>query len=333
MFGNHRTDVKSVDAESLAGLGLDGQFAVADTHTKDFVRLPRGSIVLQAGEAAKSWENLRDILEKMLEIDLTRGSWLSGIGGGVVCDISAAAASLYMRGLNLRLVPSSLVAMVDAALGGKTGVNFGGYKNIVGTFYPAHELLICSSLLTSLPEREYMSGLAEAIKTALLGDPELLTTMEDRSQDVASRDPELLEDIVWRCLEVKGGIVERDLTETGERAYLNLGHTFGHALEAVAGLGRWSHGEAVAWGLARAMELGVSLKITDPAYASRVIALLEQYRYDTERQPELTSRILAAMKKDKKRRGSGVRFVLQETLGSTQVVEVDDDQVIQVLGG
>ena len=182
----------------------------------------------------------------------------------MVCDLTAFAASLYMRGCRLTLVPTTLLAMVDAALGGKTAVNLGSAKNLVGTFYPAEELVHLDPRPGhAAAQRELRCGLAEAIKTALLGDADLLDLLRRPARGAAPRgDPAALEQTVFRCLAVKGRIVENDLRESGERAVLNLGHTFAHALESATGFRRYRHGEAVAWGLGRALELGVALGVT-----------------------------------------------------------------------
>ena len=182
-----------------------------------------------------------------------------------------------MRGAQLELVPTTLLAMADAAIGGKTGVDFGNYKNCIGTFYPAQKIHIAVSALEALPESEFRSGLAEVFKTALLYAPKLFQIMAEKRDAVLSRDGELLLEVVKRCVQAKAHVVERDLRESGERMYLNLGHTFGHALESVAGFGEVSHGDAVAWGIARALELGKRLGITDPGYIADVIPVLESY--------------------------------------------------------
>jgi 3-dehydroquinate synthase len=223
--------------------------------------------------------------------------------------------------------------MVDAAIGGKTGINFGGYKNMVGTFYPAHEVRICTGVLETLSDHEYKSGLAEVIKSALLGDRALLDTLETRRESVLARDPQVVREAVWACVNVKSDVVEQDLRESGVRAHLNLGHTFGHALESVGGLGSYSHGEAVAWGMAQAMELGVRTGLTDSAYARRVKNVLEAYEYRIEAIPELAEAIRSAMNKDKKRQGNEVRFVLQRNLEETVVTSVDESTLMDVLSG
>jgi 3-dehydroquinate synthase len=332
-FGSYSCTVSIVPIAELH-TGLDDQtFCVADENSARY--LPDSGIrcVLPAGEASKSWQELERILGLMLGADLTRGSLVAGVGGGVISDVSALAASLYMRGCRLLLVPTTLLGMVDAAIGGKTGVNFGGYKNMVGTFYPAGEVRIATEVLATLPEREYMSGLAEVIKTALLGDETLLGLLEREHELVIARDADLLAEMVERCVAVKGSVVEADLTESGIRAHLNLGHTFAHALESVQGLGAWSHGEAVAWGLARAVELGLAAGFTDHGYAKRVRAVLERYGYRVDPMPEAARAIAEAMRKDKKRRGASVRFIVQRTLGDTVVTEVDQEVVDSVLLG
>lgn len=332
-FGTYRSTVAVLARADLYDALDDSAFFVADTNTERYLPQTGARHVLPAGETSKSWSELELLLGAMLEADLTRTGRVVAVGGGVVCDITALAASLYMRGCTLVLVPTSLLAMVDAAVGGKTGIDFGGYKNMVGTFYPASEVRICTDTLATLSEREYRSGLAEVIKTAMLGDEDLLDTLEKKQELVTARDPELLAEVVWACVEVKGGIVEADLTERGIRAHLNLGHTFAHALESVAGFGTWTHGEAVAWGLARAMELGERRGTTDPGYAARVLTLLDRYGYAIDPVPELTDRIVGAMRRDKKRRGDEIRFILQERAGQTLITAVETGLVESVLRG
>ncbi len=331
-FGGYASTAMLLSPERLWDDLSDRAYPVADANTEAFLPPGRRFHEVPVGEQAKSWPELERLLSGLLAADLTRDASVVGVGGGVVCDLTALASSLYLRGCRLVLVPTTLLAMVDAALGGKTGINFGGFKNIVGTFYPASEVRICPHTLATLPEREYRSGLAEVIKTAMLGDAALLETLEREQERVLARDPALLEQAVWSCLGIKGSIVEADLTETGVRAHLNLGHTFAHALESVEGLGAWSHGEAVAWGLARAMELGRAAGVTDGAYARRVRELLVRYGYRVGPLPQAAQEIRAAMQKDKKRRGSLLRFVLQRELGETLVTEVDSPLVDRVLG-
>ncbi len=273
-------------------------------------------VVLPAGEQHKTWESILKIITAGMEGDLGRDGTFVGVGGGVICDMTGFAAAVYMRGCRLVLVPTTLLAMVDAAIGGKTGIDFGGYKNIIGSFYPAEEVRICLDSLDTLPEREYLCGLAEIIKHALLSDRYLFELLESESAAVISRERTLLEEIVERAIRVKVDIVEKDFLESGPRELLNFGHTFAHALESVTLFSGWSHGEAVAWGVVKALETGVRLGITGQEYLGRVRRLLHSYGYRTESgvSPE---KLISAMKKDKKKREGEVRFVLQRTLGDT----------------
>ncbi len=311
---------------------LHGSLLVADENTIELcgsAAVPR--VVLPPGESAKQWSSVSRIIETALESGIGRDGRIIGVGGGVICDIAAFAASIYLRGVAITLVPTTLLAMVDAAFGGKTGINFGGYKNMVGTFYPAADLLVAPSAVASLPEREYHSGLAEAIKSAMLGDTELFSLFEREPEAVLQRESATVRAMVERSLAIKASVVERDFTERGIRAWLNLGHTFAHALESVAGLGLWSHGEAVAWGMACALDLGVDLGITDRAYAARATALLERYGFRLRADGVGVDDLLQAMQYDKKVQSGAVRFVLQRDLGLTEVVTAPPDAVQAVL--
>jgi 3-dehydroquinate synthase len=329
-----------------------GGIYIADSNTRALLEKSarfdpaRPLVIIEPGEEHKQLESIERILETALSAGLGRDSLFVGFGGGVITDMAAFAASLYMRGAQLELVPTTLLAMADAAIGGKTGVDFGNYKNCVGTFYPARAVHIPVSALETLPEAEFRSGLAEVFKTALLYAPKLFQIMGERKKEILARDPELLLEVVKRCVQAKAHVVERDLRETGERMYLNLGHTFGHALESVAGFGTVSHGEAVAWGIARALELGKSLGITDESYIADVLPVLESYGWSSAAvHPVLASRVasgdmdkddvapalLSAMKNDKKKKQGKIRFVLQREINSTLVTEAGDQDVLAVL--
>jgi 3-dehydroquinate synthase len=270
------------------------------------------------------------VLDAAVEAGLDRNCRFVGVGGGVVCDLTAFASSVYLRGVDLLLVPTTLLCMVDAALGGKTGIDFSGYKNMVGTFYPAREIHVWPGALKTLAERDYRSGIAEVVKTAMLGDAELLDLIENEREHILERDEEMLETLVRRCLKVKGSIVEEDFTESGKRAFLNLGHTFGHALESLGGFSQWTHGEAVAWGLDCALDLGVEIGLTDQKYRERIRGLLESYGFVLNAEPD-TGAVLAAMQKDKKRKAGSLRFVLQSGPEDTKLMEVEDSALEKVL--
>lgn len=294
---------------------------------------PQNYLVIPPGEENKSWETVDKILTKALDSGLARDSVIMGVGGGVLCDMTAFAASLYMRGCKLVLAPTTILAMVDAALGGKTGIDYHSYKNMVGTFYPAQELRLFTPVVKSLPKREVLGGLAESIKAGLLGDQELFELLEKKREPILALEPQLLSEVIARSVEVKGGVVQRDFKEQNERAFLNLGHTFAHALESVSGFASWSHGEAVSWGIAKALELGQRLGHTPAAYVKRVKDLLAAYGYRLTAPGFKAEDLLAAMKKDKKKKAGKVRFVLQKGFQQTFLQEVADTDVIAVLEG
>ncbi len=332
-FGEFQTRVRFSEhgpEDELAGADVLGVFDRTVRRLYGFQ--PARAVVLPAGEKAKSWRYAERILERALESGLGRDGRLMGVGGGVVCDLTAFAASLYMRGCRLALYPTTLLAMVDAALGGKTALNLGGAKNLVGTFYPAEELVIWVRALATLPPRELRCGLAEAIKTALVGDQELLELLSARRDDLLQAEPEAIGQTVRRCLAVKGRIVENDLREAGGREVLNLGHTFAHALESATGFRRYRHGEAVAWGLGRALELGAALGVTDRRLAADLAALLAGYGFQLGRPAGVApGELLAAMRADKKRRAGDLRVVLLRGIGQAEVRAVEERAVLAAL--
>ena len=288
----------------------------------------RNPVTIPAGEAAKGWPSVQSILSHCATLGIGRDATIAGVGGGVVCDVTAFAASLYMRGCGLVLIPTTLLAMVDASLGGKTGIDFQGYKNMVGTFYPASRILICAESVRSLPEREYLSGIAEVIKTAIIGDMDLLSLMESGREEVMSRDPVVVQEMIRRSLAVKGRIVEDDPRESGQRALLNLGHTFGHALEAETGYTRFLHGEAVAFGIRAAACLG---QMTGHLSAEDCVEILEMLRLYGPIPPLdgiPAASLLARLVHDKKTVRGKVHFVLPVRIGEVAVVSGIDETLV-----
>jgi len=305
--------------------------AVFDEHTCAlFGAGTANPVTLPAGESSKSWLSVQAVLEECTARGMGRDGEIAGVGGGVVCDITAFAASLYMRGCRLTLVPTTLLAMVDAAIGGKTGIDFLGYKNLVGTFYPASRIIIAASAVQGLPDREYLSGLAEVIKTALIGDAELFALLDAERPAVVARKPEVVEEVIRRSLVVKGRIVEEDPKELGIRALLNLGHTFGHALETATDFTGWTHGEAVAWGMGRALAAGVRMGITDPGFAHRVESLLRGYGFRLEA-PVGYEALRPGLQHDKKRRGGALRLVIPCAAGDVRIREAAEEDLAAVL--
>lgn len=313
---------------------VSSAFLTYDSNTLE-VWPPHGQphAVLPAGEAYKSPASMEQLAAQLLEAGLSRESRVAAVGGGVVCDLTALTASLYMRGIALTLVPTTLLAMVDASMGGKTGVDLRGYKNILGSFYPADTVYIVSDFLQSLPEEEYLGGLAEVIKHALLGDRDLLSMLERHAPEILARQHDCCEELIARSLRVKAAYVEADPYERGIRAHLNLGHTFAHALESCGGLSAYGHGGAVAWGIRKALQLGGELGLTDQDYCRRIELLLDRYGYSRELSTVAPEKLARAMERDKKKAGGEIRFILQRRQGETLQCSVPRPALMRVLEG
>lgn len=295
-----------------------------------FSELPQNRIVLDSGESTKLWPTIERILSAAVDFSLARDSRFIGFGGGVVCDMTALASALYMRGAELTLVPTTLLCMVDASVGGKAAVDFKGAKNLIGTFYPASEVLISPDTLRTLSDREYLCGLGEVIKHAFLAqDDKLFRFLEDNREKVLAREKDTLLEMIRLSLAVKKSFIERDPKETlGIRSFLNFGHTFAHALEAIEHFS-FSHGAAVAWGCARALEAGVALGVTDEAFAQSGLKLLSDYSFKIDYRIGRGAwfDFLAAIAKDKKKTKGSVKFVLLSGQGKP-VLQVLDNRMI-----
>jgi shikimate kinase/3-dehydroquinate synthase len=282
-------------------------------------------VVLEAGEAHKHVQSVERIWKELLAVGADRRTLCVGLGGGVVTDITGFTASTWMRGVRWVGVPTTLLAMVDASVGGKTGVDLGPAKNAVGAFWQPAGVLCDVALEATEPVREYRSALAEVVKTAVIGDPALFELLEARVGAVNERDPAMVEEMVRRCVRVKARIVSADEREAGLRAVLNLGHTVGHALEAQGGYGRLTHGEAVSLGLVAALRLGVRLGVTPKELETRVKNLLDAIGLPTNLGGEPLEGAAGLVGHDKKRKGSKLRFVFAHDLGrvDTQDLELD----------
>lgn len=303
-------------------------------------------VILDAGEPFKTIESVLSIVAAALDANGQRSTVFVGIGGGVITDMTAFAASIFKRGARCELVPTTLLSMVDAAVGGKTGCDFGSYKNMIGSFFPAQKIHICPEFIKTLPQSEYRSGLAEVVKTALLFSAPLFDKLESNPGILDGRGKSefapLISEMIRTCVSEKASVVEQDLTEKGMRMLLNLGHTFGHALETCAGLGKVARGDGVAWGMARAADLSERLGLCTKEYAERVKRMLRSYTWETsEIHPAMEGKgsagdiartIFGAMKKDKKNSSSKVRFVLQRGVCDTVITEADEGDVLAVLG-
>lgn len=273
-------------------------------------------LAVEAGEGAKSLAGLGRVLDFLAENKLDRGGVLVAAGGGVIGDLGGFAAAAWLRGIDFVQVPTTLLAMVDSSVGGKTGINIAAGKNLVGAFHQPRAVFIATGLLATLPTREFAAGMAEVIKYGLLGDAELLAQLEASPLTVTSPTLAL---VIQRCCAIKAGIVEADERETakdGGRALLNLGHTFGHAVENAAGYGEYLHGEAVAIGLCAAARLSHKLGYVTAADVGRVERVVAAHALPVRlRAPLAFGDLHAAMTRDKKVRAGGLRMVVLKRLG------------------
>ena len=274
------------------------------------------TLVLEPGEETKSLTQLGRVLDFLAEHRVDRGGALFAAGGGVIGDLAGFAAASYLRGIAFYQVPTTLLSMVDSSVGGKTGINLKAGKNLVGAFHQPRGVFIGTGLLGTLPPREFAAGMAEVIKTGLLGDASLFDRLEAKTLTVTSAE---LGEVVRRCCALKAGVVEADEHETakeGGRALLNLGHTFGHAIEQVTGYGNYLHGEAVAIGLAAAAQLSQKLGYLGADEVARIEAVLVAHALPVRlRTPLPLASLLAAMARDKKVRAGALRFVVLKSLG------------------
>jgi 3-dehydroquinate synthase len=316
-LAERKTEVFSLEDPAEVACQYPQALWVCDTHTQPFLPQHVLSVVLESGEVAKTWASVELIMQKARETSLARDGRLIAFGGGVVCDLTAFAASIYMRGCAVTLIPTTLLAMVDASLGGKTAIDLLGAKNLVGTFYPAENLMICTALLKSLSADEFANGLGEVLKHALLAaDTALYQFLTEHQQAVEQRETTALDTMIRLSLAVKQSYIERDPTERiGIRDALNLGHTFAHALEAVGNMVQFSHGQSVAWGVIRALEAGVALSVTPQTFAHTYQSLFDQYRFATEGKVADIERFMQALESDKKRKNNQVRFILMRGQG------------------
>jgi len=276
--------------------------------------------VVPAGEASKNLRCVEDLYDRAVASGLDRMSVIVALGGGMVGDLAGFVAATFLRGVHLVQVPTTLLAMVDSSVGGKTGVNLKQGKNLVGAFYQPVEVVADLRTLKTLPEREYVSGLAEVVKYGMIWDARLFERVEQNVEKLLARDLEFLEPVIARCCEIKAEVVAMDERESGVRAILNFGHTLGHALEKVFGYGRWLHGEAVAVGMVYAAGVSLVEKGFPVEECRRLADLLRKLGLPVSREDYGTDvswgDLRDAMTADKKRLDSVLRFVLVERLGS-----------------
>lgn len=279
---------------------------------------------IPAGESSKMLKTIESLASQLLKNNIDRSGFILAIGGGVVCDIAGLLASVYMRGIRCGYVSTTLLAQVDASTGGKTGVDLGGVKNIIGTFRQP-EFVICDpSVLVTLPDDEYLSGLAEMIKTAVIGDEELFDLINKQYSGILMRDPSLLSNLVTRSVRFKADVVSRDEKESGLRRILNFGHTFGHALETALSL---KHGMAVASGMKLASHFSFEKNYIKNDELTKITGIIDKYQFPELAMPE-PGLIENLIVHDKKKSGSGINFVFSAGIGKAVCKKISPIEIM-----
>jgi len=293
---------------------------------------PLRRILFDDAERAKTLATYEKVCRQLVREGADRRALLLAVGGGVVGDVAGFVAATYLRGVRLVHVPTTLMAQVDSAIGGKTGVNLREGKNLIGAFYQPRLVLADPQTLGTLPVREFRAGLYEVIKYGILGDAELFGYLEENLADILKQTPQHLDWMITRCVEAKAGIVGKDETESGLREVLNLGHTFAHALETATGYRTYRHGEAVGWGLLAAARLAAHLKMLPAEDCARILALVRRVGALPAWPRSKPEALMQIMRSDKKARGGRVRFVLPKAIASVETgVEASDETVREVL--
>jgi 3-dehydroquinate synthase len=289
-------------------------------------------IIVPAGEQSKGWETLDKVCDALLAARCGRDTLLVALGGGVVGDLAGFAAAVYQRGIPFLQVPTTLLAQVDSSVGGKTAINHARGKNMIGAFHQPLAVVSDLTTLDTLPERELRCGLAEVIKHAFALDLPFVEWLENNVEKLLGRERGALTYAVKRCCELKAGVVAADERETGVRALLNFGHTFGHAIEAAAGYGSWQHGEAIAAGMVMAAELSLRLNLIGNPEVARVRRLIGRAGLPTTGPALAPQRLMELMAGDKKAAQGKLRFVVLEALGRAALRGgVEDDRVRQAI--
>jgi 3-dehydroquinate synthase len=290
-------------------------------------------IEIPDGEGFKNIDTLREIYGRLIDFGLDRGSFILALGGGVVGDITGFAAATYLRGIPFVQIPTTLLAQVDSSVGGKTGINHEKGKNLIGAFYQPVFVLIDVATLDSLPRREFLSGMAEVVKYGVTLDGELFNFLSGHTAELLDRDRTSLLKVIQRCCELKASIVAQDERETGLRAVLNYGHTFGHAVETLTGYTEYTHGEAVAIGMFQAAGISEQLGYAEHTDTERIAGLLVKLGLPVQL-PLFSARDYRdALLRDKKVRDKGLSFVFNRGVGRYQIDRVTDiDTLLKISG-
>ncbi|MFP4285181.1 MAG: 3-dehydroquinate synthase [Desulfovermiculus sp.] len=325
LIGRHGNDLSSLLPAQRAVIITD--HTVYHLYKKRLPDLP--VLKIGSGEGIKTLDTVAQAARELMELDVDRSWFILGLGGGIVCDVAGFLASTYMRGVRFGFVPTTLLAQVDASVGGKNGVNLDGYKNMLGVFNQPEFVLCDPEFVSTLEEEDLACGLAEVIKHAAIADLELFSFLEVNQQAVLAREPRAIERLILDSVRIKADVVSRDEKEAGLRRVLNFGHTLGHALEKVTGI---SHGRAVSQGMAAAAELSVRRGFLSQADCARLICLLDAYNLPTRLQTE-PARLVQALARDKKREGQDMHFVLLQGLGQAAVQTLPLSEVEAALQG
>lgn len=274
---------------------------------------PTGDPVIEIGlgEKHKTMATLEIIFNKLVELEADRSSYIVGIGGGIVCDVTGFAASIFMRGVKFGFVSTTLLSMVDASVGGKNGVNFNRYKNMIGVFNQPDFVICDTNMLSTLPKNELIAGFAEIVKAGAIKDETLFSYIEDHAEDALKLDREIINHMVYESVLIKVNVVEADEKEKGERRKLNFGHTFGHAFEKLSDM---LHGEAVSIGMVLAAKLSQQLGYLGEKEVNRIQQVLKCLTLPTDTNLDMKE-VFRAMKQDKKREGQSIHLVLLNRIG------------------
>ncbi len=287
-------------------------------------------LTVPPGEPSKSVEQAAQLWNQTLEGGADRSTVIIAVGGGVVGDLAGFVAATFARGVPFIQVPTSLLAQVDSSVGGKVGINLAGAKNIIGAFWQPKYVLIDVDVLSTLPEREFSAGMAEVIKYGVIADADFFGFLEQHLEQIRAKDPTIMSEVIARCCEIKAEVVEADECETsGRRATLNYGHTFGHALESIAGYGQYLHGEAIAIGMMCAARLAEKLGRIDSEFVDRQQRLLEAFQLPIAMPNCDRDEFLKIMNRDKKVQHGRLRLILPTRLGDVELVEDVDETAIR----
>ncbi|MFY8273705.1 3-dehydroquinate synthase [Pseudoalteromonas sp. SSDWG2] len=290
------------------------------------------TFVMPDGEQYKSLEWFERLNAFLLEHNCGRDTCLIALGGGVIGDLTGFVAACYQRGVPFIQIPTTLLSQVDSSVGGKTAVNHPQGKNMIGAFYQPQAVFIDTEVLKTLPAKEFAAGMAEVIKYGLIYDTELFTLLENSREQIQALDADILPRVIHRCCAIKAEIVAQDEKEAGLRALLNLGHTFGHAIEAQMGYGVWLHGEAVATGMVLAATLAHSRGDLTDAELARTVSLIKAYDLPTDVPAQMTfDDFMNHMRKDKKNKAGRIRFILPVQFGRCELVDDVTEGELQVL--